>query len=41
MYGGRFINAFPRTDTAKVKAIGLMPAGITPGEKLNNKEAEA
>ena len=41
MYGGRFIDVFPRTDTAKVEAIGLMLAGIKPGEKLDNKEAEA
>lgn len=41
MYAGRFIDVFPRTDTAKVEAIGLMLAGIKPGEKLDNKEAEA
>ncbi|MFV0421803.1 ABC transporter ATP-binding protein [Oleidesulfovibrio sp.] len=30
MYRGRFVDIFPKTDTAKVEAIGLMMAGITP-----------
>ena len=29
MYRGRFMDCFPKTDTAKVEAIGLMMAGIT------------
>ena len=32
MYGGRFIDVFPRDDAAKVNAIGLMLAGIKPEE---------
>ena len=30
MYRGRIIDLFPKTDTKKVDAIGLMMAGVTP-----------
>ena len=33
MYRGRFIDVFPRTDTARVESIGLMMAGIRFGEE--------
>ncbi len=33
MYAGRFMDIFPKTDTAKVDAIGLMMAGVMPGEE--------
>ena len=33
MYRGRFIDVFPRTDTARVEAIGLMMAGVPFGEE--------
>ncbi len=32
MYRGRFMDCFERSDTARVEAIGLMMAGVMPGE---------
>lgn len=33
-------NGAGKSTTAKTEALGLMPAGVYPGEKLDNKEAE-
>lgn len=46
MYGGRFVDVFPRTDTAKVEAIGLMLAGMfqstaAPSARLEDSPAAA
>ena len=40
MYGGRFIDVFPRDDAAKVNAIGLMLAGIKPEEHDGGRRPE-
>lgn len=40
MYRGRFIDVFDRDDTAKVEAIGLMMAGVRPGEADEADEAD-
>ena len=41
MYRGRFIEVFPRSDTARVEAIGLMMAGIRFGEDTGAAAREA
>lgn len=41
MYGGRFIDVFPREDRAKLESIGLMLAGVKPEEHSTAGESEA